>query len=79
VKEVLNSRTKIPAHNRPSLLEEGGVAIRVWGLLILNAKNYLMNILMRDRGEEKAMRARWKTRATLNNCTVKGNNGLGSA
>jgi hypothetical protein len=67
MKEVLNGCIKIPSHNRPSLLEEGGVAVRTWGLLILNAEDCLMNILMRDWGEEKAMRARWKKRGTPNN------------
>jgi len=80
MKEVLNGSAEIPSYNRPSLLEEeGGVAARTWGFLILNAKDYLANIFTRDWGEEKAVRARWKTRAAPYNCIVKRNSGLRSA
>jgi hypothetical protein len=80
VKEVLDGSTKLPSHNRPSLLEEErGVAIWTWGLLILNAKDCLTNIITRDWGDEKIVGARWKTRATSYNCTVKRSRGLRSA
>jgi hypothetical protein len=58
MKEILNSRTKITSHNRPRLLEEEGrVVIRTWSFIIPNIKDCLLNILMRNRREEKAMGA----------------------
>jgi hypothetical protein len=78
MKKILNRHTYIPSYNMPGLfVEKGGAAIRTWGFVISNAEDCLSDILMRNRGEEKAMKTSWQTWITVNNCTIKWKDGLG--